>query len=198
MESDGVLYDSRGFVCPPSMPFAQVELLPPTWFHRPGTYTMRVFEPGFSFTRDAVFQSYGENALLVSLDERPTCSAAECFQTVSVLSAGFVSQLEPVLTGDTEWVLDLTITPIEFKGLSATQIDFTVETCDSAGGLPCSVPIQGLSSWVYLEETQNRLMIIDVPGGPVGYDIGAHPSSFDQYWTEVAEPILASIEFADG
>ena len=198
VERDGVLYDSRGFVCPPRMGLAQDQFQPLALFHKPGTYTTRVFEPVFSFTRDEVFQSFGENAFLISLDEKPTCAADECFQVVNVLSPGFVGQLETALTGDIDWVHDLISSPAEYRGYSGTQIDFTVGACSEEGGLPCSIPIEGLSFWGYRENSHNRLLIVEVPGGPIGFDIGAYQSRFDQYWTEVVEPILASIEFTDG
>jgi len=197
IERDGVLYDSRGFVCPPRMSLDQDQLRPLALFHRPGTYTTRVFEPAISFTRDAVFHSYGENAFLVSLDAQPTCDAAECFKVVNVLSPGFVGQLEKALNNDLDWIQDLTSSPVEYLGYAAIQIDFKVADCSEEGGLPCSIPIEGLSFWGYPEFTANRLLMVKVPGGPVGFDIGAHQSRFDQYWTEVAEPILQSIEFSD-
>ena len=198
VERDGVLYDSRGFVCPPRMSLDQDQLRPLALFHRPGTYTTRVFEPTISFTRDAVFHSFGENPFLVSLDARPTCDAAECFKVVNVLSPGFVGQLEEALNDDLDWIHDLTSSPVEYLGYAGIQIDFRVDTCSEEGDLPCSIPIEGLSFWGYPEFTANRLLMIEVPGGPVGFDIGAHQSRFDQYWTEVAEPILQSIEFSDG
>lgn len=195
VERDAVFFDSRGFVCPPHMVLAQTQFQQTTLGYRPGTYTTRVFEPIFSVIREIGFKSFGENTFDVSVDE-PNCEAPECFQTVSVLSVDFVDQLQRFLE-DIEWAQDLTSSPVEYWGYNGTQIDFTVDTCPG-NNLGCDVPIAGISYWGYPESTQNRLLVIDVPGGPIGVDIGAHTSRFDQYWTEVAEPILASIEFSDG
>jgi hypothetical protein len=164
--------------------------------YRPGNYTTRVFEPVLSFTRSEVFQSFGENTLIASLDERPTCAGLECFQSAAALSPGLVVQIESALGDNPEWAKSLTESSVELWGYSGTQIDFETDTCTTAAS--CSVAVEGLNFWGYFSFTRVRMLIIDVPGGRIGFDIEAHQSRFDRYWTEVAEPILASIEFLDG
>ena len=52
--------------------------------------------------------------------------------------------------------------------------------------------------WGWPPDQNVRLLFIDVPGGPLGFEIHADQTRFDQYWSEVAEPILASLELHDG
>ncbi len=195
VELEGVLRDSRGFVCPPNLTQGQSDA--DTVGYLPGTYKTRIFEPAFTHTRQTNFQAGGENSLLVNLDYRPNCQNEECTRSVFALSPDFASQLRVYQFQDLDWVQDLTTTEVELWGYSGTQIDFTVDICPSEGN-GCFVVIERVDRWHYLDGSNNRLLFVDVPGGPVGFQISAHHPRFDLYWSEVAEPILASIEFNDG
>ncbi len=185
-ERESVFYDSRGFVCPPSMK-------PGRFFsdaigYLPGTYTTRLFEPGFSFTQKGNFRSGGENLDLVAIEETND-------RAVYVFSAQPAGQLLGYPFETLPWVQNLTRSAIEYWGASGTQIDFTVGSCPAVG---CLINIENfVEAYGWVENNRVRLLIIDVANGPIGVEIATAQSRFDAYWSEVVEPILASIEFTD-
>jgi hypothetical protein len=197
VERDGVLFDSRGFVCPPRLvtsQYPQGHSQSVVHGYRPGTYVTTVFGPGFSFTRDVGFKSTGESMTVVNFDEHPTCDTNECAREVVALSPqtteSLLSNLDSV-----DWIVDVVSSPVQFWGTAGTQVDFTVGDCP----LNCILSLEGFQdAWGFREGHAVTVLSIDVAGGPLGILIAADQSRFDQYWTDVAEPILASIEFTGG
>jgi hypothetical protein len=162
--------------------------------YRAGTYTTRVFQPGFTFTTEAGFDSSGENQGVVPFDEHPTCDSAECFRLVVALSPETVESFESNL-GTVEWITNVVSSPVEYWGATGTRTDFSIGDCPAG---TCFLSLEGFQdTWGFQGGQSVSLLNIDVPGGPIGYVVAANQSRFDQYWTEVAEPILASIEFND-
>ncbi len=184
-EVEAVFFDSRGFVCPPHMK-------PGRFFsdaigYRPGTYTTRLFEPGFSFTQQAAFQSGGENLDLVAIEENSS-------RAMYMFSAGPAGQLAAFPFDTLPWVQDLEVSPIEYWGASGTQIDFTVGSCPAVG---CLINVDAfIEAYGWVDGSRVRLLIIDVAGGPIAVEITSQKSRFEAFWSEVAQPILESIEFA--
>ncbi len=186
-EREGVLYNTRGFVCPPHMK-------PGRFFsdaigYLPGTYTTHLFEPGFSFTQEAAFQSGGENLGLVAIEETSN-------RALYAFAPDPAGELLAFPFDSLPWVQDLVVSPVEYWGASGTQIDFTVNDCPAVG---CLINISSfVEAYGWVDGARVRLLIIDVAGGPIGLEIATDASRFDQYWSEVAEPILTSIEFTNG
>ncbi len=186
-EREGVLYNTRGFVCPPHMK-------PGRFFsdvigYLPGTYSTQLFEPGFTFTQEVTFQSGGENIELVAIEETNT-------RALYAFAPDPAGELLVFPFDSLPWVQDLEASAVEYWGASGTQIDFTVDDCPAVG---CLINISSfVEAYGWIDGARVRLLIIDVAGGPIGLEIATDASRFDQYWSEVAEPILASIEFTDG
>ncbi len=65
--------------------------------------------------------------------------------------------------------------------------------------LLCVFEVPGLDFWNpdFAENDRVVTLEVDVPGGPVTILVRSPEPSFDTYWTEVAQPILDSIEFLD-
>jgi hypothetical protein len=161
----------------------------PALGYRPGTYTTRFTEPTFTFTRDTTFRARGERIQLVNLDEIPSAAAF-------ALAAEIAEEYSSYPFEQHDWVKDLKSRQVEYWGYPGTQIDFIIDDCPPTG---CTVTLEAvLWLWGWPPDEKVRLLFIEVPGGPIGFEIHANQSRFDQYWTEVAEPILASIELMDG
>ena len=194
VEREGVFYDSRGFVCPPHM--KQGKDLADSARYLPGTYTTRIFEPRFSFTRDGRFTSGGENGLLVVVQETANCQNPECFQAIYVYSPEVAEDLRAFRFDTLDWPRNLAISSVEYWGKPGTQINFVVGSCPTAG---CAVNIESLpGAYGWSEGDQVTLLIIDVADGPIGFEITSHKSRFDAFVSEVADPVVQSIQFIDG
>jgi hypothetical protein len=172
-------------------PIADARSVPvahPAWYLA-GTYTTQVFEPSFSFTRGTTFGSRGESVYFTVIDE-PGAYMAVMFPEAA-------AEYRAYPFGDEEWVEGLTVSEVEYWGYPGSQIDFTAGSCAPLSG--CATRILSLPfQWGWYNDThQVRVLVIDVPDGPIGFLIHGPQYRFDQYWTEVAEPILTSIEFLD-
>jgi hypothetical protein len=190
VEQDGVLKDVRGFVCPPGMELGIDRPGSQTVGYRPGTYATRLFEPKFSFERTVAFRSSGENPFVTALDEEPRSS-------LRAISPQVAQELLAYPFDSLEWVENFSVSTVEYWGYTGTQLDFTTGDCPEING--CAFFVESLPWPLGWDSNHHpRLLVIDVPNGPIGLGVDAPRFRFDQYWTEVAEPILASIEFVDG
>jgi hypothetical protein len=193
-ERDGLVRNSRGFICPPWL-WAEgfPEFGDPT--HLLGEYETRFFDPALSFAREERFLSLGENpGSSVALD------GATFTPWVYAIATDRLDEVRSVNYAELEWIADLRTTEIEAYGAPATQIDFQIaEECESFTG-ECRIPVFddlhiSIESWTSGDRV--RLLLVDRSNGPIGFEITASDGEFDTYWTEVAQPILDSIEFLD-
>ncbi len=111
VEREGVLYDSRGFACPPNMGLGVDRPGSETVGYRPGTYTTSLFEPGFSFERTVTFRSSGENRYVTALDEAP-------LSAVRAISPQVAQEFLAYPFDSLEWVEDLSVSTVEYWGFA--------------------------------------------------------------------------------
>ena len=194
VERDGLRKNPRGFICPPRL-WAEgfPEFGDPT--HLPGRYETRFFEPALSFQRAERFISLGENP-----GEAVALDGGTFTPWTYAIGSDLVDDVRSVDLGAVELISDVLQSEVDILGGPAVQIDFVVaQDCETFTG-ECRIPTFDdlhitIESWT--EGDRVRLLILDRPERTVAFEITAEAEEFDTYWTEVARPILDSIEFLD-
>jgi hypothetical protein len=202
VERDAVLRNPRGFVCPPHL--RTIELTgggnasPETSIHLPGTYTTRLFDPGFTFTNTNQFASAGELPTTAQLD---TCDGYNCPPLLIAWSGTAARWFRDLPLEDLEFVTNLDRSETQVGGYPAEVADFQGRDCEVESATPCYVltipEAPGAAQWAYPPDGRFVIISVDTPAGLVVFDVEVQASNFDTYWTEVAQPILDSIEFLD-
>jgi hypothetical protein len=201
-------------VCPPRMgelrlTEAGVIYNRPGDLYFPGTYTTARFQPAFSFTRTETFSSGGERVGIVELD---TAVVRRFFQAAagrvgSVLAFG--GPLATEIRGMTEdspinreegfdWASNLVVAETSFAGFAAAKISF-VAHCPDQPTAParCDIAIPGLEWWWFRDGEAVTMIETRIGDTPFVVLVATEQEEFDTYWTEVAQPILNSIEFLE-
>jgi hypothetical protein len=197
-ERDGVLRTSRGFVCPPSMVDRGVGIGgDESQIHLGGSYETRLFLPRFSFTQPAMFRSRGESVMALDLDF--TCPIEDCTRKITAFSHDVAEEIigeDPAQR--LSFASDLRRTLTRIGGVPADRLDFSLSATDCDELRACALLLPSLADEpVGLgRDTRNVLFVIETPTLMVIL-VEARTVLFDAYWTEVAEPILDSIEFLD-
>ena len=197
VEQDGILRTRRGFVCPPTMPVFDVDELAER--HLPGTYVTRLFHPPISFTLPGPTWSRGERLGFVEIDFLDRGPRAVAERGLRIYGEEIAREVIP--TGEQredEWSVTETLlrTSVDIWGYEARQIDFQLgEACRSG----CNMTVQGTrqSQFTWDHTHHVRLLVVPLPDGSLAIEVFTPDSEFDTYWTEVAQPILESIEFLD-
>ncbi len=199
-ERDGLLRNTRGFICPPTMSTFDLADLPAR--HLPGVYATRQFRPGFTFETAAALSTRGESARVVEFDHhtpRPGAIPTEGFRIYASETATRLIPRVYERNAEDPRTEEITVDPIEMWGHAAERLDFTLgPECPSGSG--CNLGVTGwptVNHFVWNTDHRIRFVIVDVPGGPVGIEVFALRSDFDGYWADVVQPIVDSIEFLD-
>jgi hypothetical protein len=202
-ERDGVLRNSRGFVCPPHL--RAYELVPgstdtPTGIHLPGTYTLRQFTPAISFTRDERFTSPGENSVYVEYDIVSDQSHMVSY-TAHQAFARFPDQQPSNHDSDWVWKNDLEVVETTVGGFPTTITTFSADCLSSALGPgndgSCLFTIED-EDWLVFDGQRSGVIVVDLPDGAFTILVESRTASqFDRYWAETVQPFLDSIEFLD-
>ena len=198
-DGDGVLRTRRGFVCPPYM--RSYDRTGPTEaiadIHLPGTYTLRQFTPAITFTRTERFRAYGENVDIVEYDSHGPYHRILSGAAHENLAA--FPDTQPWTHPDHQWKSDIEVTDTTIDGYPATITGFTADCPDPDGGVDtpfCRFDLEGVPEWAQTDGQRTAVIVIDLPSGPFTI-VAQSPDDFDTYWTEVAQPILDSIEYLD-
>jgi hypothetical protein len=201
-EREGVLRTRRGFVCPPTL--GEFIFSDGPDLYLPGVYQTRAFHPALRFARTTTFTTFGEHAehLVFDLSDHGAVSSMS-----GPFGDGMASLPEQSPTNAPEgwsWVTDSTSTAIEIDDVPATRTDFTAD-CDfprpqefrGCEFLHDEISTPGLPVWHHLHN--DRVTYIRVHHSIQEFTIivEANQGHADTYWTEVAQPILDSIEFLD-
>ena len=172
-----------------------------TVIHEPGTYETRLFTPPLRFTRDEAFTTVGERDQSVAFD-LPTNTAMEAFGGELALQLATLLDLQPVNRPDAwVWVEDIETEDIEVGGYPATVTSVTANCLDeaaTANALDCffDIPANGGLPFLQFHGQRTAVIVVDTPD-PMTIVVEAAGRTFNTYWTEVAQPILDSIEFID-
>lgn len=210
-ERDGVLRNSRGFVCPPYLTPLEARPSfgrPRVEQHLPGVYRTRLATPAFSFRRAERFESFGEGPAYLQLDEKGNWFDE---QTNSGGVLAFPSSdtfprftdMKPVNRDDGfVWLVDLTVREDVVGGHPATISTFTVVCRDPADAVNSDLCLFGelapALDWGQADGQRTALVVIEHSSGPLTVIAETYNAdAFDAYWTETVRPILDSIEFLD-
>lgn len=185
-DQGGVSATERGFVCPPDLRVADRELVDSPYL--PGTYQTRLFEPRFEFSRSERFRSTGEFPFLVQLDIEFT---GEGPRQMYAFAPAVAVALDPATLEAFDWTRSFTVGELELLDSPGTWIQFVTEGC------PCLLPLPLLDDWGWGDEWTVALIRVEVPEGPIGFQISAHRSIFSEYVEQTALPILDSITLLD-
>lgn len=208
VERDGVARDRRGFICPPHL-----NVLEKTGgdLYRKGRYRTRLFEPALTFARTEPFPSGGESFVAVELTADPKPVVHGTYQHVTAFGPPFSEFYAalPTATPDNkpegwEWAIDQIVTEMIVGGFPAIRTAFTTH-CLVDGPAKvgpdwvCVFNPGDASFWPPVFAWNDRVAVVEVevPGGPVTILVQSPRDAFDRYWSEVAQPILDSIEFID-
>ena len=197
VERDGALRNRRGFICPPHLaPFGE------TVGYLPGHYETQILRPSLGFSLPGRMRSPGEARSVL-----PFCDAdTNCIPAVMFWTGDNARTFQSLDYPDAVFVSNLTTTETRLGGIPATRLDFEVERdpCpdEFTAGAPCFVirvpePPPGNAQWAFQPGGRFVLIHVSEIDPPLTVFIEASTVTFDTYWTEVAQPILDSIEFLD-
>jgi hypothetical protein len=200
-ERDGVLRTRRGFVCPPTLgQFVSVEN---TDFHLPGVYETRAFDPRLRFTRTTRFTSIGEHAEHLVLDLSDDGGIYVMSGSFGDGIASLPERIPNLAPEDWNWVGGPVSTTISIDEVPATRTDFTAR-CDfpqtqdrGCVFLDDDVSLAGLPPWGHGHGDKITYIRVHHPRQEFTIVVETGPEAVNTYWTEVAQPILDSIEFLD-
>ena len=197
---DGVLRNRRGFVCPPHLVgWDGTQFNPNPPIHLPGSYETRAFAVPLSFVAPVPLPSNGDSNSLVQIFQGPNDDTASSYPPRSSMrvwtddAAAWIATI-PESAWDWGEATDVTLTEVTVGGLEGARHDFTChrpEGTDCVAGDLTGIPIG------YRHGQHVTIIDVATPAGQAVFEVFADPARFDEFWTEVAGPILDSIEFLD-
>ena len=211
VDRDGVRRTSRGFVCPPHLiglmerggsgrpdRRQRANSLIAGATHLPGTYATRQFENPMRVTRVEPFQSDGESPAVLTFDfpsgKEMVGFAGEAATQMAAL---------PDATPDNrpegfEWKADVSSQALTVDGRPGIVTEYRVE-CLVDDNAHCNFQIDGLQRWSQIHGSRVAVVVVEMSDDEMLTVVvmTEDAASFDTYWTEVAQPILDSIEFLD-
>jgi hypothetical protein len=207
VERDGVLRNERGFVCPPVILALKMEpgRGPEPTMHLAGTYETRQFTPRLRFTRTDPFVTIGEstNWLVFDTDHNNSMYLGAHSGPLGSQLAELPNLTPITRSDDWQWAVGVETTQDEIAGYPATFTTFTAncfdETKPEANQDDCSFTIPALAGGPYWGQRHGdaiTVVTLDTTE-PITIIASTDQRTFDTYWTEVAQPILDSIEFID-
>ena len=201
VERDGVLRTSRGFVCPPYLAAVGTD----GGSYLPGDYETRLFSPRLRFTRADRFETVGENAQQVGLDNPPAIDGIppitrriDAFAGDAAVAVADLPNLQPGnRPDDWDWTTDVRTSEVLIGGIAAHLTTFTAVCIHEPGFADpvCHLEMPAPGPWTHNHRAGIAIVVVETPE-PLTI-LAEAGRDFDTYWTEVAQPILDSIEFLD-